>query len=120
MKSDCENKYLYIENLGCAKNQVDAEVLACTLEKDGWILTDNADKADLIFVGATFGDANPEDWKEWCSTITGEYIRTGEIAAEFFIKRRFVNFAFFGVKDIIWSEERAQGFRNMLKERDGK
>ena len=50
MKSDCENKYLYIENLGCAKNQVDAEVLACTLEKDGWILTDDADKAGLIFV----------------------------------------------------------------------
>ena len=50
MKSDCENKYLYIENLGCAKNQVDAEVLACTLEKDGWILTDDADKADMIFV----------------------------------------------------------------------
>lgn len=49
------------------------------------------------------------------STITGEYIRTGEIAAEFFIKRRFVNFAFFGVKDIIWSEERAQGFRNTVK-----
>ena len=49
------------------------------------------------------------------STITGEYIRTGEIAAEFFIKRRFVNFAFFGVKEIIWSEERAQGFRNTVK-----
>ena len=50
MKSDSDNRYLYIENLGCAKNQVDAEVLACTLEKDGWILTDEADKADLIFV----------------------------------------------------------------------
>lgn len=49
------------------------------------------------------------------STITGDYIRTGEIAAEFFIKRRFINFAFFGVKDIIWSEERAQGFRNVVK-----
>ena len=49
------------------------------------------------------------------STITGEYIRTGEIAAEFFIKRRFTNFAFFGVKDIIWSEERAQGFRNVIR-----
>ena len=50
MKSDSDNRYLYIENLGCAKNQVDAEVLACSLEKDGWILTDEADKANLIFV----------------------------------------------------------------------
>ena len=49
------------------------------------------------------------------STITGDYIRTGEIAADFFIRRRFVNFGFFGLKDIIWSEERAQGFRNAVK-----
>jgi LacI family transcriptional regulator len=49
------------------------------------------------------------------STITGEYVRTGELAADFFIRRRFVNFAFFGVQDLIWSEERAQGFRNTVK-----
>ena len=42
--------YLYIENLGCAKNQVDAEILSCSLEKDGWSLTDDAQKADLIRV----------------------------------------------------------------------
>ena len=41
---------LYIENLGCAKNQVDAEVLSCSLGRDGWILTDDAQKADLILV----------------------------------------------------------------------
>ena len=50
MKSDSDKRYIYIENLGCAKNQVDAEVLACSLEKDGWILTGNAENADLIFV----------------------------------------------------------------------
>ena len=49
MQSD-NKKYVYIENLGCAKNQVDAEVLACSLEKDGWTLTDDASKASLIFV----------------------------------------------------------------------
>ena len=49
MQSD-NKKYIYIENLGCAKNQVDAEVLACSLEKDGWTLTDDASKASLIFV----------------------------------------------------------------------
>ncbi len=49
------------------------------------------------------------------STITGEYVKTGEQAADFFIRRRFVNFAFFGVQGIIWSEERAQGFRNTIK-----
>lgn len=45
-----KDKFLYIENLGCAKNQVDAEVMAHNLEKDGWTLTDDATKAGLIIV----------------------------------------------------------------------
>lgn len=46
--SDCRR--LYIENLGCAKNQVDAEVMAKILSSDGWVLTDDAAEADLILV----------------------------------------------------------------------
>lgn len=42
-------KRLYIENLGCAKNQVDAEVMAYNL-KDEYELTQDSDKADLIIV----------------------------------------------------------------------
>ncbi len=45
-----KDKFLYIENLGCAKNQVDAEVMAHNLEKDGWKLTDEASLASLIIV----------------------------------------------------------------------
>lgn len=41
---------LYIENLGCAKNQVDAEVMAHNLSVDGWTLVDDASEADLIIV----------------------------------------------------------------------
>ena len=44
------SKYLYIENLGCAKNQVDAEVMAKILGSDGYVLTDDASKASLILV----------------------------------------------------------------------
>lgn len=43
-------KLLYIENLGCAKNQVDAEVMAKALSDKGWVLTDDASKANLILV----------------------------------------------------------------------
>lgn len=39
-----------IENLGCAKNQVDAEVLIATLEKEGWELSEDAREASLIIV----------------------------------------------------------------------
>ncbi|MCR4675699.1 MAG: 30S ribosomal protein S12 methylthiotransferase RimO [Sphaerochaetaceae bacterium] len=42
-------KKLYIENLGCAKNQVDAEVMAYRL-RDGYELTPEAKDADLIIV----------------------------------------------------------------------
>ena len=45
------------------------------------------------------------------SNLTGDYFGTGEIAAKFFIKRRFRNFAFYGNKGVIWSQERADGFR---------
>lgn len=45
-----EGRRLYIENLGCAKNQVDAEVMAHNLAHDGWLLVDDASQADLIIV----------------------------------------------------------------------
>ena len=44
------SKKVYFENLGCAKNQVDAEVMACRLENLGYGLTEDAQEADLIIV----------------------------------------------------------------------
>lgn len=41
---------LYIENLGCAKNQVDAEVMAYQLKSLNYELTQDATEADLIIV----------------------------------------------------------------------
>ncbi len=41
----------YVENLGCAKNQVDAEVIIASLKASGWTYApDNPDSADLIIV----------------------------------------------------------------------
>ena len=42
--------HVYIENLGCAKNQVDAEVMLRRLEEEGWSWTDDPASADLIIV----------------------------------------------------------------------
>ena len=44
------------------------------------------------------------------SNLTGDYLGTGRMAARFFRKRLFSHFAYFGLKGIIWSEERRQGF----------
>lgn len=42
----------FIDNLGCSKNQVDAEVMLAALERDGWHNAGNADDADLIIVNS--------------------------------------------------------------------
>lgn len=48
------HKKFYIENLGCAKNQVDAEVIANKLVKDGYVCIngtdENVENADVIIV----------------------------------------------------------------------
>ena len=45
------------------------------------------------------------------SNLTGDYVGTGRLAASYFRRKRFTSYAFYGVKDVIWSEERAKGFR---------
>lgn len=48
--------------------------------------------------------------------ITGGYYKTGEMAADYFLKKGFKNFAFYGSKNIVWSRERKEGFENKLRE----
>ncbi len=43
-------KRFYLENLGCSKNQVDAEVMIAALGKEGWEYVDSSDNAELIIV----------------------------------------------------------------------
>ena len=44
------NPSFYIENLGCAKNQVDAEVMTTALENRGWTWEEDPDRSDLIII----------------------------------------------------------------------
>jgi len=48
------------------------------------------------------------------SNITSDYIRTGAIAAEFFLNNGFRHFAFYGYKDVVWSDERCNGYRSEI------
>ncbi|NLO72103.1 MAG: substrate-binding domain-containing protein [Porphyromonadaceae bacterium] len=47
---------------------------------------------------------------DYFSNLTGDYIGTGRMAAQFFINKKFKNFAFYGNKGVVWSRERADGF----------
>lgn len=49
------------------------------------------------------------------SNLTGDYESTGRQAAQYFRRKLFTNYAFFGVKDVIWSQERAKGFREEVE-----
>lgn len=64
-----------------------------------------------------FVRTNYKVYKE-ISMATGDYQRIGRIAADFFLHQHYERYAFLGLKDIIWSEQRLEGFAARLRERD--
>jgi ribosomal protein S12 methylthiotransferase len=44
------HRTIYIESLGCAKNQVDSEVMLGCLEQDGFVLTSDMHTAEIIII----------------------------------------------------------------------
>lgn len=46
--------------------------------------------------------------------ITGAHHLAGRMGAEYLIQRGFKNFGFYGFKDIVWSQERSEGFKSEL------
>lgn len=60
-----------------------------------------------------------QDFKERFTdipNITGDYRETGRLGAEYFLKKGFKNFAFYGFGNIVWSRERAEGFEERVRE----
>lgn len=53
------------------------------------------------------------------SRISGDYMGPGIMAAQFFAKRRFKNFAFYGNKNFFWSKERAESYRREVEKYAG-
>lgn len=53
------------------------------------------------------------------SKISGDYTGAGVMAAQFFAKRRFKNFAFYGNEHFYWSKARAEGYRREVEKLKG-
>ena len=53
------------------------------------------------------------------SKITGNYHKVGTMAAQFFKRRGFKNFAFYGYRDFYWSRARAEGFQQEVEKLNG-
>ena len=49
--------------------------------------------------------------------ISGDYLLSGEMAADYFIEKGVRCFAFYGIRGMVWSEERLEGFSNRIRER---
>lgn len=49
------------------------------------------------------------------SNLTGNYIGTGLMAAQYFAQKKFNNFAFYGNNGVVWSRERAEGYRREVE-----
>lgn len=78
--------------------------------------TDNVaaiQNAGIIPIAQEFVSRNTQ-----ISNVTGEHFKAGRIGAEYFINKGFHNFAFLGMKDVIWSEERLEGFRQTIMNSD--
>ena len=54
------------------------------------------------------------------SNITGDYKGTGVMAAEYLYSKRCRDFAFFGIKGVLWSEERLCGYRERVESAGGR
>ncbi len=48
--------------------------------------------------------------------ITGNYIETGRMVADFFLRKGYKNFAYLGYKEVVWSDERYEGFKQRVEE----
>lgn len=77
----------------------------------------NTDKVELFIEKGIIAIA--QDFKSRFSiipNITGNHISAGKIGAQHFIDKGYKYFAFFGIKDAIWSDERCMGFKAKLNE----
>lgn len=52
MTNSDQNKRFFLDQHGCAKNQVDGEILVTRLEKIGYVKTDDASQADFIIINS--------------------------------------------------------------------
>ncbi len=49
------------------------------------------------------------------TNINGDNYREGQMAADYLMNRGFEHFAFYGVQNVVWSDERYAGFRDAVR-----
>ena len=75
----------------------------------------DTDRVDLFAQNGIIAIA--QDFKARFTTIpniTGPHYHAGRMGAEYFLKKGFHHFAFYGRCGVVWSDERYQGFRETI------
>jgi LacI family transcriptional regulator len=62
---------------------------------------------------------NYKDRYKNISNLTGDYIKTGVMAAEYFLKKGFKDFAYYSFTDTVWMRERGEGYKQTVLENGG-
>jgi LacI family transcriptional regulator len=81
------------------------------LAQFGMIDMDVLNELDIPIVVQNYRDRHKN-----VSNLTGDYYCTGMMAAEFFMKKGFRSFAYYGPTDTVWMRERGEGFREKVME----
>ena len=72
---------------------------------------------EIIKLGVPVIGADCLDMTQSIPIITSNFQETGRIAADYFIKKGFKNFAYCGYSDTEWSIKRLEGFKNTLEDK---
>ncbi|WP_308991297.1 DNA-binding transcriptional regulator [Mariniflexile litorale] len=90
----------------------DISKLIKLMKPDGCIL-ENIDNMSMITkLGVPFIRANSLDHIEESPYLKGNYESDGKVAVDYFLSLGFKRLAFFGVKDLAWSDGRYASFKN--------
>ncbi|WP_158837353.1 DNA-binding transcriptional regulator [Polaribacter sp. L3A8] len=93
----------------------DINKLITLMKPDGCIL-ENIDNMSMISkLGIPFIQANSLNYIDNTPYLKGNYEADGKVAVNYFLAVGFKKLAFFGVKDLAWSDGRYQSFKNHAK-----
>jgi len=58
---------------------------------------------------------NYKDRYEGISNLTGDYYQTGMLADDFFLRKGYKSFAYYGFDDTVWMRERGDGYKTAVE-----
>ena len=81
---------IYIDTLGCAKNEYDSQVLAASLKDRGCVITDDVNEADVLIVNTCgFIDDAKRESIERILQLSDEYAGTKKLVVTGCLSERY-------------------------------